>query len=174
MNKFDESKHPRDEKGRFAVKGSPKRKQALEVVKLNFFGKKSKNSNITKPQTLKELPQKVEGFDSKELLSRPDHVQHSIDLGYKTLEDYENSAIDFWQNGTGIIYYGHNRGRFYKYGKYVANGKQRNVMIVISHRKETSKNGKISKKGIIHTFYEVNEKKFAKISIQERLEKWKK
>ena len=33
MNKFDESKHPRDEKGRFSVKGKSKRKQALEALR---------------------------------------------------------------------------------------------------------------------------------------------
>lgn len=167
MTEFDESKHPRDKDGKFTNKKkesanftNEQKKRLLKTLK--FFTQKRKNAETDKSQIIATMPKKAFGFGNKELLTRPDHVQHAKDLGYKTSKDYEQGAISFWKQAIGEIYYGRARKRFYKYGKLVLNGKQKNVMLVISSN------------GTIHTFYEVSEKKFKKISIQERLEKWKK
>ena len=160
MAEFNESEHPRDKNGKFTDKGNgqewTKEKKDRLLIALSFFSSKRKQIENNTENKEYTPPKEVYGFGDKNLLTSPDHLDHMRKMGFKNPKEYQRAAIDFWNSGDGIVCFGGLRKRFYKYNT------QNNRMIVVSDD------------GIIHTFYTVGEKKFKKISAQERLQRWKK
>lgn len=108
MAEFDESKHPRDEQGRFTNGGAKEYRQ-----------------NTPHEEILREnnRPEKAYGFANKERKNTKDHRAHAKDMGFKNQDEYEKEAVSYWEKGEGTIYQGKRRGDFAKYNsksqKYV-------------------------------------------------------
>lgn len=168
MAQFKESEHPRDSDGKFTYKRNSAKiiKDIGNAIKqhrnkrlnipLDYFGTKNNVPNVPSEKKIPNLPSEAFGFGSKELLNSQHHIKHMRDMGFDNPKEYEKSAINFWSNGDGDVFYSHTRKRFHKYNE------KRGIMLVISPD------------GTIHTFYQVKPQKFKAIMLQERLEKWKK
>ena len=163
---WDESKHPRDELGRFTEvsgKDAPKDQPSPRtyrqntpygvIISLQTFGGKKKKEASTNEQLPKEPPKRAFGFN---ILNTKHHIRHAKEMGFNNQRDYERAAIDFWENGEGDIYYGVVRKCFYKIN--------RDKTMLLS----------VSDDGIIHTFYTSVQKKIIKTMIKERMIVWRK
>ena len=106
-------------------------------IPLDTFGKKKEERARKDRSDTPLIPKKAIGFAR---LDTGNHDNHRKDLGYKDLKQYKQAAYDFWERGTGTLYYNPRRARFYKYDqqKYVV----------------------IDPEGIVHTFMPYNPKKF--------------
>lgn len=98
--KFDESKHKRDERGRFAEMETSalKERQTLDLSDT-------------------PVPVEVYGFANKERKNTKDHKAHAKEMGFKNQDDYEKAALMFWSKEQGIIYKGKRRNDFAKYNE---------------------------------------------------------
>lgn len=141
---WDESKHPRDELGRFTEvpgKDAPKDPPPPQtfrqntsyrvIISLQTFGGKKQKESSTKGQLPKEPPKRAFGFNR---LNTKHHIRHAKEMGFNNQRDYERAAIDFWENGEGKIYYSTARECYVKYNN------------------KTLQKVSISCDGIIHTF----------------------
>nr|MBQ8890412.1 hypothetical protein [Clostridia bacterium] len=152
---WDESKHPRDDDGKFTNgTGAPRtfRQNAPygEILGLDYFSeKKSKTakSNATPPPP---QPREAFGFANKERLNTDHHVKHAREMGFKDQKEYERAAIEFWSNGSGKKYFGID-GHFYKYDE------------------STNRFVSVNKDGYILTFFIYNKNKFERKRVQLRL-----
>lgn len=108
MKTFDESKHRRDDLGRFAK---------METSAL----KKQQIIELDEPQVPALEP--AYGFADKERKNTKDHKAHAKEMGFKNQDDYEREACRFFNSSEGVLYYSERRKRFYRYdekkGRYV-------------------------------------------------------
>ena len=101
-NRFVESKHKRDELGRFAEMDTSelKKRQAKEL----------KGGNNLHSE-------KAHGFADKERKNTKNHIAHAKEMGFKNQDEYEKAACDFFNEGEGDLYYRERRKRFYRYDR---------------------------------------------------------
>lgn len=151
MAEFDESKHPRDEEGKFTYKGSGR--QGTEGEKRREAVKKYSDDpgKDGKSMGLSGVP---EVYDFNRLKTKH-HLRHVQEMGYKNEKEYLLAAKKYWYSNEGIYY----RGIRGVYAKY--NPKTGEYFIC-------------SPDGKIHSYYIVNKKKFEKIKLQEGYEEWEK
>ena len=126
---FDESKHPRDDRGRF-TDGAPRHytqnmsyaeilRQEREAARLSldYFGSKKPIPAFDKDQVKRECPKEAYGFADRERLFTQHHQNHAKEMGYKNQQAYEIGAIDFWKRGIGKLYYSPTKDRYYRYNE---------------------------------------------------------
>ncbi len=100
MAEFDESKHPRDEQGKFT----------------NGNGATEYRQNTPYEQISgKLIPEKAYGFANKQRKHTKDHVAHAQEMGFKNQDDYEKAACEFFNGDKGKLYFEPRRSRFYRY-----------------------------------------------------------
>lgn len=178
---WDESRHPRDNRGRFTDGKSDnlQAKTASELAKeIAIHLEKSK---ITVVDAAEKLGDKVpfrislDYFGKKgkiengcslqippleafgfERLNTGHHKNHSDEMGFKDLSAYKKAAIEYWNTGNGDIYFSQLTRRFYKYNM------------------DSTRFLSIDIKGNIHTFFLLPSKDFKRKTVQERLIKYDK
>jgi len=96
---WDESKHPRDNDGKFARYNSMSidelKREAIVNIGLHYF------SNSTPPtfdpdEVRSNIPSDIYGFANKERLNTNHHKRHADEMGFSDQTDYQNAAIAFW------------------------------------------------------------------------------
>lgn len=102
MAKFDESKHPRDEDGKFTDGSKTHYRQNASYEEILAADKRASVANV--PTAVK--------FNR---LNTKNHIRHAKELGYKNQTEYEKAAIDFFNSKRGKLYYSSVRSRYYKY-----------------------------------------------------------
>ena len=123
-------------------------------IPFDYFGKKRKQP-IRQYNSVDIPTCPAEAFEFSRL-DTEHHNRHREEMGYKTLKDYQEGAVEFWNNGKGDIFYSKPRNSFYKYNK------QTTQLLVISSN------------GIIHTFMYYTNNKFISLSRWEKLERYDK
>ena len=178
---WDESKHPRDKRGRFTDGKSDnlQAKTASELAKeIAIHLEKRKITIIDAAEKLGyKAPPRVplDYFGNKEKnengsalqippkeafgfarLDTEHHKKHSDEMGFKDVSAYEKASIEYWNTGKGEIYFSQLTKRFYKYSV------------------DSTRFLSIDKEGIIHTFFLLPSKDFKRKTMQERLIKYDK
>ena len=154
--KWDESKHPRDSRGRFAlVSRFYAISKAEYIYNTEFKSASPKPENglgIYDYQKVINPPKEAYGFLNKERLNTKHHIRHAQEMGYKNQTDYERGAVEFWNSQNGTVYYMsmHKIFALYDGKKYVA----------------------ISLEGIVQTFMLMTDKEFQKTLKQEKGYEW--
>ncbi len=154
--KWDESKHPRDSRGRFALI-----RQFYSVSKAEYIYNTDLKSSPPKPKKYSSIyddqavicpPKEAYGFLNKERLNTNHHIRHSKELGYKNQTYYERGAVEFWNSQNGTVYYMsmHKNFALYDGKKYVT----------------------VSLEGIVQTFMLMTDKEFQKTLKQEKGYEW--
>lgn len=153
---FDESKHPRDERGRFTDGTSRRYAQNMSYaeimrddresayVPLDYFGSKKPVPEFDEKKVKAECPKDAYGFANRERLYTQHHQDHANEMGYKNQPAYEVGAINFWKNGVGKVYYDPCNDIYYKY-----------------NRKSTEFVA-IDKNGVIHTYMQLPNNKMSR------------
>ena len=121
-------------------------------IPFDYFGKKRKQP-IRQYNSVDIPTCPAEAFEFSRL-DTEHHNRHREEMGYKTLKDYQEGAIEFWNFKKGEIYFSQLSKRFYKYN-------QDNTYFL-----------SIDAEGIIHTFFLLSNKDFKRKTIQERLIKY--
>lgn len=111
MAEFDESKHPRDEEGKFTYKGGGR--QGTEGDKRREAVKKYSDDpgRDMAEMGLKRNPVKANGFVRRDTKS---HIKHAQDMGLNQRE-YERAAIAFFNSNRGKLYFNNRSQKFYRY-----------------------------------------------------------
>lgn len=102
MAKFDESKHPRDEDGKFTDGSKTYYRQNASYEDILAADKRASVANV--PTAVK--------FNR---LNTNNHIRHAKELGYKNQTEYEKAAIDFFNSKRGKLYMDLRLGKFYRY-----------------------------------------------------------
>lgn len=112
---WDESKHPRDDDGKFARYNSMSidelKREAMVNIGLNYF------SNRTPPkfdpdEVRRKVPRNALDFAR---LHTKHHERHVIEMGFNDPDDYKNAAMEFWNSQRGILYYNPYSQRYHRY-----------------------------------------------------------
>jgi hypothetical protein len=111
MAEFKESKHPRDEEGKFTYKGGGR--QGTEGDKRREAVKKYSDDpgRDMAEMGLKRNPVKANGFVRRDTKS---HIKHAQDMGLNQRE-YERAAIAFFNSNRGKLYYSEKEERYYRF-----------------------------------------------------------
>ncbi len=150
---FDESKHPRDNDGKFTDKNGGSYSDGV-----NERVRWAKENGIDLPLNLdgsvddlklqgiyekRKRPVKAVGFANKERKNTAHHICHAKEMGFSNQDEYESATVDFFNSNNGKLYYNEHTGRHYGYDP-------KKALLVVSSN------------GIIHTFMNYSEKRFTK------------
>lgn len=103
MAEFDESKHPRDEDGKFTDGSKTYYRQNASYEEILATDKRASSANV--PTAVK--------FNR---LNTKNHIRHAKELGYKNQAEYEKAAaVEFFNSKKGKLYYSAARDRYYRY-----------------------------------------------------------
>ncbi len=171
---WDESKHPRDERGRFTFKDMAERLRTLirrysdtpaedlfafglaggisqvSPFTVNFYRSDNGKGPQNHAQGGASEPPRLQPAVEFNRLNTDHHEKHRKEMGFKDMKQYEAAAVEFFNSDKGELYYSERRHRFYRYDE---------------------KTGElaISSEGLIHTFNKYSLKKFRKIERQDFL-----
>ncbi len=175
---FDESKHPRDNDGKFTdgngttkkaydsrdkfdnmLRNMPQGARAAIDKSIADLEKEQrrevKAERVVEVDAATSKPKRPEveeayGFANKERQTTHNHVSHAKEMGFKNQRDYERAAVDFFNSSRGKLYYSELRERYYRYDEKTGE------MVVLSN-------------GVIHTYMLTKAKNFSKIIKQDKL-----
>lgn len=102
MAKFDESKHPRDEDGKFTDGSKTYYRQNASYEDILATDKRASVANV--PTAVK--------FNR---LNTKNHIRHAKELGYKNQAEYEKAAANFFSSTRGKLYIDLRLKKFYRY-----------------------------------------------------------
>lgn len=136
---WKENEHPRDEDGKFTDKNSN------STSKSKYYRQNASYGEIL-VQDKNRIPQATK-FNR---LKTKHHIAHALEMGYKSMKDYEVAAINFFNSDKGKLFYSEARDRYYRYDEKL------NLFVAASD-------------GIIHTFKNVSKKEFNRKIKQDKL-----
>lgn len=102
MAEFDESKHPRDEDGKFTDGSKTYYRQNASYEDILATDKRASVANV--PTAVK--------FNR---LNTKNHIRHAKELGYKNQAEYEKAAANFFSSTRGKLYIDLRLKKFYRY-----------------------------------------------------------
>ena len=127
-------------------------KENIATIPLDYFSnKRGKEIKFDVENAKNAIPKEARGFLNQERLNTHHHRNHATEMGYKSQQDYNRAANDYWENGDGKIHYSPKRDRYYKY-----NSRSEHFISVDSD-------------GVVHTFMLLSNRKFKEKIIQEQL-----
>ena len=123
MAEFDESKHPRDEDGKFTDGSGTTYRQNASYGEILARDKRraaydSRDDFGRTVERVRDKTSRVEHIPEPSKFNRlntKNHIRHAKELGYKNQAEYEKAAAEFFMSTRGKLYIDKHSGKFYRY-----------------------------------------------------------